>query len=148
MPRGHGLRRGSDDASILQRTDHAGRYVDDAGRRSLRVEHNSTYAPNVFSSFSQRIRVRPSTSYRVTYWAFVESIERGAFSLRVVPSRRPAPPEWDQFKQKVDSSVIGQWQNRVVDFESGSDWFFDLRFAAEGPIRAWIDDVAVAEIPR
>ncbi len=129
-------------------------YVDDRkphnGRRSLRVEHDSPYAPNVFSSFSQRIKVSPSTSYRVKFWVFIESIENGSFSLRVVPSRRPKPQhlddEWDKFKRKADPAVIGRWQERTVEFESGTDWFFDLRFTAEGPIRAWVDDVTVVPV--
>lgn len=115
------------------------------GEWALRVDHQTPYAPHTFSSFSQRIKVRPGHRYEVRYWVYLETVGKGAFSLRVVPSRRlrTQPDEWDRFKAKADAKLLGQWQEVRREFESGSDWFFDLRFAAEGVLKAWVDDVSV-----
>lgn len=125
-------------------------YVDDrwahSGRFALRVEHETPYAPHVFSSFSQRIKVKPGHRYEVKFWSYLEAKGKGGFSLRVVPSRTTRPEEWDRFKAKVDSSIIGRWQEVRKEFESGSDWFFDLRFAAETTLTAWVDDVSVTPL--
>ena len=126
-------------------------YIDDrmphSGKASLRIEHDSTYLPHRFSTFSQRVKVVPGRRYEVRFWTYVEAAEGpGAFSLRVVPSRATWPAEWDQFKVTVDRGQVGRWQERRRAFESGSDWFFDVRFAAEGPLKAWVDDVSLAII--
>jgi hypothetical protein len=117
-----------------------------SGRRALRVVHESAYSPNVFSSLSQRIKVTPSRRYEVRFWAYRETSARGAFSLRVLPSRRTQSDEWDRFKGKVDPGVIDRWQEVRVEFESGADAFFDLRFAAEAPLKIWVDDVSVTAV--
>jgi hypothetical protein len=116
------------------------------GGRALRIEHDSPYAPHVFSSFSQRIKLKPSQRYEVKFWVYLEGHDQGSFSLRVLPSRATAPAEWDRFKVKPNSSVQDRWQEVRKEFESGADWFFDLRFAAEAPLRAWVDDVSVTPI--
>jgi len=66
-------------------------------------------------------------------------------SCRAEPTTSPV--KWNQFKRKVDPILIGQWQERSAPFESGTDWLFDIRFAAEGPIKAWVDDVTATQIP-
>jgi len=125
-------------------------FVDDqrahSGRKALRVEHSSTYAPHVFSAFSQRIKVKPHQRYEVTFWAYLEATDRSAFSLRVLPSRRIEPHEWDRFKSKLDPHLLGRWQEVRREFESGSDTFFDLRFAAEAALKVWVDDVVVTPL--
>ncbi len=113
------------------------------GRLALHVEHESPYAPHVFSSFSQRIKVQPRHRYEVRFWTYVEAIGRGAFALRVVPSRTTTPDEWDKFKAKVDPRIVGRWQEVRREFESGPDRFFDIRFVAETTLTAWVDDVSV-----
>lgn len=126
-------------------------YIDDRrphnGKRSLRIEHSTTQAADVFSTFSQRIKVQARQRYEVTYWAYLEATDgRGSFSLRVVPSRNIQPHEWDRFRKKIDPTIIGQWQKQTREFESGTDTFFDLRFAAETKMKLWIDDVSVTPI--
>jgi len=116
------------------------------GGRALRIEHDSPYAPHVFSTFSQRIKLKPSQRYEVKFWVYLEGHDQGAFSLRVLPSRATAREEWDRFKVKPNSSVQDRWQEVRKEFESGADWFFDLRFAAEAPLKAWVDDVSVTPI--
>ena len=128
-------------------------YIDDrrphTGKRSLRIEHSTTQAPDVFSTFSQRIKVRAGQRYEVTYWAYLESTDgRGPFSIRVVPSRNIQPHEWDRFRKKIDPALIGQWQKVTREFESGTDTFFDLRFAAETKMKLWIDDVSVTSLQK
>jgi hypothetical protein len=123
-------------------------FIDDqrahSGKRALRIEHSSSYAPDVFSSFSQRIKVKPAQRYEASYWAYLEATDRkGSFSLRVVPSRRAELHEWDRFRGKIDPALVGQWQHVHREFESGSDTYFDLRFAAETAMKLWVDDVTV-----
>lgn len=115
------------------------------GEWALWVEHQTPYAPHTFSSFSQRIKIKPSHRYEVRYWAYLESVGKGAFSLRVVPNRRTRtqPDEWDRFKLKANPKLLGQWQEVHREVQSGPDSFFDLRFTAEGVLRAWVDDVSV-----
>ena len=125
-------------------------YVDEqrahSGRKALRVEHSSTYAPHVFSAFSQRIKVRPHQRYEVKFWAYLEATDRGGFSLRVLPSRKIEVHEWDRFKRKLDPHLIGRWQEVRREFDSGGDTFFDLRFAAESALKVWMDDVIVTPL--
>jgi len=126
-------------------------YIDDrmarnTGRMALRIEHDSGYSPHVFSSFSQRIKIKPSQRYEVKFWAYLQVLDQGALSLRVLPSRTTTLEEWDRFKVKPNPTVLGQWQEVRGEFESGADWFFDLRFAAEAPLKAWVTDVSVAPI--
>lgn len=114
------------------------------GSTSLRVLHKSAYYPHRFSTFCQRVKVERQRDYRVRFWAFVGRVDgQGALSVRVLPSRATRDWEWDQFKNKVDLTRIGVWQELVQPFKSGADGFFDIRFAAEGPVEAWIDDVSV-----
>ena len=127
-------------------------YIDDrrshSPRRSLRIEHESTQANDVFSSLSQRIKVAPRQRYRVTYRAYLEETDgRGSFSMRVVPSRRTEQPEWDSRKKKIDPSRLNVWQELTWEFDSGNDTFFDLRFAAETKMKLWVDDVSVVPLP-
>ena len=124
-------------------------YIDDRrphdGRRSLRVENDTTNAPDVFSSFGQRIRVTRERRYEVKYWAYLESTDgKGSFSLRVLPSRRTKLDEWNKFRGKINPSLLGQWQEMRFVFDSGHDSFYDLRFAAETKMKLWVDDVSVA----
>jgi len=126
-------------------------YIDDrtarvAGGRALRIEHESRYAPNVFSTFSQRIKVKPAHWYEVKFWIYLEAYDQKGLSLRVLPSRATRPEEWDRFKAKPDASVIGRWQEVRMQFLSEAEWFFDLRFAAEAPLKAWVGDVSVTPI--
>lgn len=114
-----------------------------SGRRALHVKHASAYAPHVFSSLSQRIKVTPARKYEVRFWAYVEGADRSAFSLRMLPSRRTRLEEWDRYKGKPDPLLRDRWQEVRVEFESGPDTFFDLRFAAEVPLEVWVDDVTV-----
>jgi carbohydrate binding protein with CBM4/9 domain len=114
------------------------------GRRATLVEHFTTQAPHVFSSFSQRVKVAPGRRYTVTFWAYLAQTDgRGSFSLRVLPSRAFAPEDWDRFRRKVDPGKLDQWQEVTREFDSGGDSFFDLRFAAETATKIWIDDVSV-----
>ncbi len=127
-------------------------YIDDqrahGGQgRALRVEHDTTNTPHVFSSFTQRIKVERGQRYEVKYWAYVEALDGpGGFSLRVLPSRRTEPSEWDRFRKKINPAVRNQWQEVRFEFESGRDSFFDLRFTAETTLKLWVDDVSVTLI--
>jgi len=112
-----------------------------SGRRSLRVEHESHYAPHVFSTLSQRVPVRRSADYEARFWARVEEKGAGAFSLRVVLS----PGEWDRFKVKIHDGPE-RWRAYRLKFNSEDHAYVDLRSAAEGPVRAWIDDVVVRKL--
>ena len=115
---------------------------------ALRVEHESDYAPDIYSCFSQRIRVKANTTYRVGFWLFVETGgQRGGFTLRFLPSRRVDPTEWDRRKVSASSIQIGQWKFHDQRFNSEEDEFFDVRFFAEGRIAGWVDDVLVEEVP-
>lgn len=114
-----------------------------SGERALRVEHETPYAAHTFSSLSQRIKVKSWHRYQVRYWIYIEEIGTGKFSMRVLPSRRLQPEEWDRFKGAANPKLLGQWQEVQKEFESGPEWFVDLRFAAEGTLKAWVDDVSV-----
>lgn len=117
-----------------------------SGRSSLRVEHLSPLGDNVFSSFNQRIKVRPWHQYEVKFWAYLEASDRKSFSLRVLPSRVIIPEEWGRFKVRLNSDLIGQWQPIRLVFDSKADWFVDLRFMAEAVMTAWVDDVSVSPL--
>jgi hypothetical protein len=117
-----------------------------SGRFALRIDHATGYSPHVFSSFSQQIRVKPGRRYQVKFWAYLDASDAAAFSLRIVPSRKIQPNEWDKFKAKLDSASIARWQEVRQEFDSGSDRFFDLRFAAEAVLTVWVDDVSVASL--
>jgi len=111
------------------------------GRRSLRVEHESHYAPHVFSTLSQRVPVERGAAYEARFWAKVEERGAGAFSLRAVPSR----DEWDRFKVKVHDGPA-RWRAYRLRFSTEDQGYVDLRFAAEGPVKAWVDDVTVRKL--
>ena len=126
-------------------------YIDDrrshSPQRALRIEHESTQADDVFSSLSQRIKVAPHQQYRVTYWAYLEETDGcGSFSLRVIPSRRHEPSEWNARRKKIVPSLLNTWQEVTWAFDSGNDTFFDLRFAAETRMKLWVDDVSVVPL--
>ena len=112
-----------------------------SGRRSLRVEHESHFAPHVFSTLSQRVPVMRGAAYEARFRAKVEEKGVGAFSLRVVLS----PGEWDRFKVKIHEGPA-RWRAYRIRFNSGEQGYVDLRFAAEGPVKAWIDDVTVRKL--
>ncbi len=117
-----------------------------SGGSALRVEHLSPLGHNVFSSFSQRIKVRPWHRYEVRLRAYLEASDGQSFSLRVLPSRVIAPGEWERFKVKLNSGLIGRWQPVHLGFDSQADWFVDLRFMAEAVMTAWVDDVSVVAV--
>jgi hypothetical protein len=121
-------------------------FVDDRearnGRRSLRVEHESAYAPHVFSTLSQRVPIDRGAKYEVRFWAKVEERGAGAFCLRVVES----PQAWDAFKVKVHVADA-RWQPYRLTFRIEKEGYVDIRFVAEGPLKAWIDDVSVRKLP-
>lgn len=126
-------------------------YIDDrrshTPQRALRIEHDTTQDSDVFSSFSQRIKLVARQRYRVTYWAYLEETDgRGSFSMRVVPSRRTQGDEWNSRRKKIDSTLLNTWQEVSWEFDSGNDTFFDLRFAAETAMKLWVDDVSVTPL--
>lgn len=113
------------------------------GSGALRVEHSSSYKPHMFSTFSQRIEVKPFTTYEAKFWVRATSIDpRGGLSLRIGPSDEN---EWDRHKENVDSAPH-DWKEYRRRFTSDDRVFVDIRFVAEGPVRAWIDDVSVREV--
>ncbi|MDO8475978.1 MAG: ATP-binding protein [Candidatus Rokubacteria bacterium] len=112
-----------------------------SGRRSLRVEHESTCAPHVFSTLSQRVPIERGAVYEAQFWAGVEEKGAGAFSLRAVTS----PREWDRFKVKIHGGP-SWWRAYRLRFSSEDEGYVDIRFAAEWPVKAWIDDVAVRKL--
>ena len=59
--------------------------------------------------------------------------------------RSGVPAKWDRFKVKIHSSS-GHWRAYRLRFHSDGQRYIDLRFAAEGPVKAWIDDVAVCKL--
>ena len=111
------------------------------GHRSLRVEHESNYTPHVFSILSQRVPVEKGAPYEAKFWAKVEEKGVGAFSLRAVTS----PGEWDRFKVKIHDGP-SPWRAYRLRFSSEDQGYVDIRFAAEGPVKAWVDDVAVRKL--
>lgn len=111
------------------------------GKCSLRVEHESTYSEHVFSTLSQRIVVNPQTTYEARFLVKVQEKGAGAFSLRAVLSSG----EWDRFKVKVQKDHA-RWRPYRLRFQTDEQSAVDLRFAAEGPIKVWIDDVTVRRV--
>jgi hypothetical protein len=105
------------------------------------VEHETDRAADVFSTLSQRIAVERGAAYEASFWAKVEEKGAGAFSLRVVPSRG----QWDAFKVKVEDGSA-RWRPYRVLFNPGEHGYVDLRFAAESPVKVWIDDVSVRKL--
>ena len=53
---------------------------------------------------------------------------------------------WDEPKVEVSGAGKG-WQVYRLDFNSGDRVDLDIRFVAEGPLKAWIDDVVVSRVP-
>jgi hypothetical protein len=115
------------------------------GRRALRVQHESAYAPNVFSSLSQQVTLDQSHRYEARFWAYIKDSGDG-FSLRVIPSRNSTPEEWERYKVKPKSGVRARWQEVTTVFESGAERSWDLRFTAEAPATLWIDEVSVRDL--
>ena len=114
---------------------------------ALRVEHGSDYTPHVYSCFSQRVRLKPNTTYRVGFWLNVEvGGSRGGFGIRFLPSRTVEAEEWDRRKVTASKIKIGEWVFYSENFTTESEEFFDVRFFAEGRISAWVDDVVLEEV--
>ena len=113
------------------------------GTTSLRIEHDSPYAPQVYSTLSQMITVRRSTSYECIFWVKAEDV-RGGLSLRIAPSRHDRPDAWDRYKRTADIGAY-DWREYRLLFHSGDEERLDVRFAAEGPVKAWLDGVVVRE---
>lgn len=89
---------------------------------------------------SQQIAVRPHTKYVAGYSAWVESIGTGGgLALQIGVSDDVA---FDMGKKGVEPR-LNQWQRIEVPFTSDDREFVDVRFLAEGPVRAMIDDVQV-----
>ena len=79
------------------------------GAMALRVEHGSDYTPHVYSCFSQRVRLKPNTTYRVGFWLNVEvGGSRGGFGIRFLPSRTVEAEEWDRRKVTASKIKIGE----------------------------------------
>jgi hypothetical protein len=117
-----------------------------AGLLALRVEDTTPSGPNTYSMLSQRIKVKPQTTYEVGFWYFTESTDpEGSFSLRFIPSRSASPDEWERRKIKVRDPKPGEWTPYSAIFNSEGDTYFDVRFFAESPLRAWVNDVFVEE---
>lgn len=110
------------------------------GGGALRVDHRSDAADGVYSTFSQQIAVEPRTRYIASYQAWVEWIgNRGSLALQIGVSDDVA---FDMGKGGV-TPLLNHWQPVEVPFVSDDREFVDVRFLAEGPIRALIDDVRV-----
>jgi len=116
-----------------------------AGTRSLRVEHDSEYSPHVYSTLSQKVALKPFHRYEVSFWARPVSA-KGGLVLRVLPSRRHPVSEWDRYKVKTAQAELGKWSQFNLPFETHEDRFYDVRFFAEGPVRAWIDEVEMRDL--
>jgi len=112
-----------------------------SGRCSLGVEHDSEYSQGVYSTFSQRIPVEPGVPYEASFWVKVAEKGAGGFSLRVSPNAL----FWDRFKVKVHDAAL-EWREYRVPFQWEEATTVDIRFAAEGPVKAWIDDVSVRRV--
>jgi hypothetical protein len=118
------------------------------GLLALRVEHTTPYRPNTYSMLSQRIKLKPQTTYKVGFWFFAETDPRGAFALRFLPSRLASADEWERRKIKVQNWKPSEWTLQTATFNTEGDTYFDVRFFAEAPLSAWIDDVFVEEQSR
>lgn len=113
-----------------------------SGVASLRIEHDTPYAPHVYTSFSQRIKIRRGSNYELRFWVKCEAVDdSGGLVVRVAPSTE----DWDRFKDQIRSRPRGKWREVRVPF-SWDAAFVDVRFSGEGRVRAWIDDVTVVEL--
>jgi len=118
------------------------------GALSLRVEHTTAAAPDVYSMLSQRIKVKPRTAYKIGFWFLAEASDpQGSFSLAFLPSRLASPDEWERRKIKIGKQTAGQWAMYSSTVDTGEDTYFDLRFLAASPLAGWVDDVFVEEQP-
>src|SRR5205814_10001524 len=117
------------------------------GSLDLRVEHTSPPGSNVYSTLSQRITLRPQTTYKVGFWFFADPGDpRDSFTLRFLASRRSSDEEWDRRKIKANDPRPGEWTPYSDTFNTEGDEYFDVRFFAESRVSAWIDDVFVEEV--
>ncbi len=97
----------------------------------------------VYSTLAQRIRVKPRTGYNVRFWAKVDRMEHDG-DLWLSPNGGSVA--WDEPKVEVSGAGKG-WQLYRLDFNSGDRVDLDIRFVAEGPLKAWVDDVVVSRVP-
>lgn len=111
---------------------------------ALRVVHRSSKQPHAFSTFSQRIELQPHTTYEARFWAKVEDGNGHELMLRVGVSDET---DWELAKQSVIGSR-GDWREFRTRFATDDRIFVDIRFTAEAPLRAWIDEVSVREVTR
>lgn len=113
------------------------------GSTCLRVEHETAYAPNVFSTLSQAVALRRSRNYEASFWVRTEHVDGpGGFVLRIAPSREDRPDLWDSVKVQVPPGP-SDWREYRLRFNSGDEERYDVRFSAEGRVRAWIADVTL-----
>jgi hypothetical protein len=113
------------------------------GRFALLIEHRSDRQSEVYSTLSQRIRVKPRTGYNVRFWAKVDRMEREG-DLWLSPNGSSV--SWDDPKISV-AGVGAGWKPYRLDFNSGDRVDLDIRFVAEGPLKVWVDDVVVSRVP-
>ena len=113
------------------------------GRFALLVEHRSVKQSEVYSTLSQRIRVKPRTGYNVRFWAKVDQMEHDG-DLWLSPNGGSVA--WDEPKIEIAGAGKG-WQLYKLDFNTGDRVDLDIRFVAEGPLKVWIDDVVVSRVP-
>lgn len=112
------------------------------GRYSLRIEHNSDYFPQRYSTLAQRIRVRRNTDYEIRIWIKSEASAPGA--LWMSPSGSDL--HWDANKVAIRGGGF-DWEEVRLPFYSGDRVDIDVRFVAEAPVRVWIDDVRARPLP-
>jgi len=113
-----------------------------SGLCSLRIEHRSAYAPQVYSTLSQRLRVERGRWYELSLWVNAEEVSPLG-GLSVLVSAEPA--DWEDQKLAVDPGTY-RWRRHGLRFNTGSRSYVDIRFVAEGTVRAWIDDVVVRHV--
>jgi hypothetical protein len=79
----------------------------------------------------------------VRFWAKVERMDHDG-DLWLSPNGSSVA--WDE--PRLEIAGVGKgWQFYRLDFNSGDRTDLDIRFVAEGPLRAWIDDVVVSRVP-
>ena len=99
---------------------------------SLRIEHRSAYAPQVYSTLSQRLRVERGRWYELSLWVNAEEVSPLG-GLSVLVSAEPA--DWEDQKLAVDPGTY-RWRRHGLRFNTGSRSYVDIRFVAEGTVRA------------
>lgn len=95
---------------------------------------------------SQAVTLTRSRNYEASFRVRAEHVDgAGGLVLGIAPHRVDRPDLWDRVKVQVPPVPPGStdWREYHLRFNSIDQERYDVRFSAEGRVRAWITDVAV-----